>query len=259
MTVYYEDDLCTIYHGDCRDILPTLTQRNAQNPYGFDVVITSPPHNLNTRVNLERDYISRQCVETDFSSKYDGFNDNMHPNEYLQFTTQVLKMCLEAADSVCWNIQLATGNKPALAGLLGEFAHVFKEMVIWDKGHGQPAMNAQTLNSAFEMILIFDAFDPRVRQFPSAQFDRGTVSNIWRVPPTRGLGDHGATFPTALVSKCLDMFSPTASVIDPFMGTGTTLVTAKARGQRAVGIETNEKYCELAATRLSQGVLIFDA
>jgi site-specific DNA-methyltransferase (adenine-specific)/modification methylase len=251
MDHYYQDDLCTIYHADSRDILPTLT--------GFDVAITSPPYNLNTRINTQRNYVSRQCVPTEFSSKYDGFQDNMHPDEYLQFTSQVLQACLEAADAVCWNIQLATGNKPALAGLLGEFAHVFKEMIIWDKGHAQPAMKDRTLNSAFEMILVFDCIDPRTRQFTEAQFQRGTTSNIWRIPPTRSSSEHGATFPLALVHKCLDLFTPTATVLDPFMGTGTTLVATKARGQKSVGIETNEKYCEQAAKRLSQQVMVFDA
>jgi site-specific DNA-methyltransferase (adenine-specific) len=108
------------------------------------------------------------------------------------------------------------------------------------------------------MILVFDCIDPRTRQFTEAQFQRGTTSNIWRIPPTRN-SEHGATYPLALVHKCLDLFTPTATVLDPFMGTGTTLIATKARGQKSVGIETNEKYCEQAAKRLSQQVMVFDA
>lgn len=71
--------------------------------------------------------------------------------------------------------------------------------------------------------------------------------------------EHGKVHPTqkplALMRWCLSLVPDAATVLDPFMGSGTTLVAAKLEGRRAVGIEISEKYCEAAANRLRQGVL----
>lgn len=61
--------------------------------------------------------------------------------------------------------------------------------------------------------------------------------------------------PLGLMQWCLKWFPKARSVIDPFMGSGTTLVAAKMLGRRAIGIELDERHCETAACRLAQGVL----
>lgn len=248
MKPYYEDKNCTIYHGDSREIIPTLS--------GINSVITSPPYNLNTRVNLKRNYVSRQVVSHEFSTKYVGsYSDNLMPDEYYDLTASILRECLKVSEKVFWNIQLATGNKTALFKMIGDFAETLKEVVVWDKGHAQPAMKERTFNSVYEWILIFDNHDPKTRQFNGATFARGTMDNIWRVRPTRSKSkDHKATYPKELVSLCLEVHNAKL-VLDPFMGTGTTLRVAAEQGRKAIGIEVDEKYCEVAATRLSQGVL----
>jgi DNA modification methylase len=68
---------------------------------------------------------------------------------------------------------------------------------------------------------------------------------------------HPAEKPLALMSWCLTLAGDVASVVDPFMGSGTTLVACKMAGIRAVGIEINEEYCQKAVERLRQGVLPF--
>jgi len=66
---------------------------------------------------------------------------------------------------------------------------------------------------------------------------------------------HPTEKPVCLMRWCLSLVPDANCVFDPFMGSGTTLVAAKLEGRQAVGIEINEKYCEAAAKRLSQGVL----
>jgi DNA modification methylase len=69
---------------------------------------------------------------------------------------------------------------------------------------------------------------------------------------------HPTQKPIALMKWCLSMFPDAKTVLDPFCGSGTTLVAAKSMGLSAVGIEQHEPYCEIAAKRLSQEVFDFD-
>ena len=239
---YFTNGTATIYHGDCREILPSLTG---------DLVITSPPYNMNLRITPNRKFISRQCIPDEFSSKYQSYSDDLQPAEYFNLLNDVLTASLEACGHVCWNMQVTTGSKLSLAQLMGAHAESFKELVIWDKGHGQPAMNDRTLNSAAELVIIFDSVDPRTRQFPQTGFGRGKRSNIWRIPRGKRTPGHKATFPEQLVQHCLDLYTNSETVIDPFMGTGTTLKVATENGYKAIGIEMDEQYCEIAAKSLS--------
>ena len=77
----------------------------------------------------------------------------------------------------------------------------------------------------------------------------------WRVAQESGT-PHPAPFPVALPARAIEAAAP-SSVIDPFMGSGTTLRAAKDAGIPATGIELSERYCEIAAKRLAQGVLDF--
>jgi len=82
--------------------------------------------------------------------------------------------------------------------------------------------------------------------------------SVWTIGTGEGLEMHTATFPEELVKPCVLAGCPVdGAVLDPFCGTGTTLKVAKELGRRAVGIEIEEKYCEIAAKRLGQKVLEF--
>lgn len=77
----------------------------------------------------------------------------------------------------------------------------------------------------------------------------------YRAVGVDGGKEHPTQKPEALMMWCIDRAGPTRTIIDPFVGAGTTLVSAKRLGKQATGIEREERYCEIAAKRLSQGVL----
>jgi hypothetical protein len=87
-------------------------------------------------------------------------------------------------------------------------------------------------------------------------------STVWQVAPVSGLersgAGHPAPFPVELAARCIRLSTwPGETVLDPFAGSGSTLVAARDLGRRAIGIERSERYCELAVRRLSQGALDF--
>lgn len=81
------------------------------------------------------------------------------------------------------------------------------------------------------------------------------AGDLWRFTPETGEVGHPCPFPIGLPARILDSAQVNGPVLDPFMGSGTTLRAAKDAGLPAIGIDRSERYCEIAATRLAQGSL----
>ncbi len=90
---------------------------------------------------------------------------------------------------------------------------------------------------------------------PAFRLTTRSVDDCWRIPFETG-GDHPAPFPIRLARKAIAA-TGARLVVDPFAGSGTTLRAAKDCGRQAIGIEIEERYCEIAARRLAQEVLDF--
>jgi|TARA_R100000501_G_C2613688_1_gene107652 site-specific DNA-methyltransferase (adenine-specific)/modification methylase len=238
--------LIDLLKGDCLEILPTLEDRSA------NIVLTSPPYNMNLRVR-NGEYCSRQVVK-EFSTKYSGYSDNLSIGEYFELSREVINQCLRIADLTFFNIQVITGNKPAIFRLMGEFSENIKEVIVWDKEVAQPAMQVGVLNSQFEFLFVFARNDAIRRSFDDAQFRRGTLNNLWRIRrgSPKKLG-HGAVMPEQLAYKVIENFTKKGDrVLDPFMGTGTTGVACKQLDRNFIGIEIGDEYFEIAMKRIKE-------
>ena len=209
MTPYYQDDACTIYHGDCREILPTLGR--------FDLLLTDPPYGLKW---AGTGFAKQPLLDHKEADSWDNLPDK---------ETMILVFA-SAKKHVVWG-----GNY--LAGHLGPC----KGPLVWDKmtGKNKFADGEMAWSNVAGTMRIFR------HQWCGAFKDseRGDRS----VHPTQK--------PVAVMQWCLSFAPDAETILDPFMGSGTTLVAAKLEGRRAVGIELEERYCEIAANRLSQGVL----
>lgn len=222
------------------------------------VVVTSPPYNMNLRIRNGQ-YCSRQIVK-EISTKYEGFADNLPIDEYYKFHSQVIKELLRISNLVFYNIQIVTGSKRAIFKMIGDFSDNLKEIIIWDKGNGQPAMQEQVLNRRSELILVFEKDYPISRQFRSATFKRGTLDDVWEIKRERkkGVDNHGATFPEKLIYTILENFSNEGDVVyDPFLGTGTTAIVAKKMGRKYIGSEIGEEYFNISKNQLKKTESLF--
>ena len=242
-----------LINGNCLDHLKTFPDNT------FNLVLTSPPYNMNLRIRNGK-YCSRQIVK-ELTTKYVDFPDNLSIDDYLNFNRQVITECLRVAPLVFYNVQFLTGNKVALFKLIGEFATSLKEIIAWDKVNCEPAIGELVLNSQFEVILVFDKFNAISRKFNNGNFRRGELSNHWSIKKSKSKDkSHGAVFPLELAHKVISNFShPNDSILDPFMGAGTTGEACIELNRHFTGIELSNHYFTVASKRLSEKSLAFNS
>ncbi len=231
--------------GDCLPELKKLKDDSVEH------TITSPPYNMNLRIRKDK-YCSRQITK-EFSTKYKGFNDNLPMNDYYEFHKDVLNELLRTTSgNIFYVIQPITGNKRALFRLIGHFNEYIKDIIIWNKGFGQPAMAEKVMNSAFEFIIVLTKNSSISRQFKDANFKRGTLSNVWNIKKANSVSkNHGATFPEELINNIVLNFTKEGdTILDPFMGTGTTGVCAIKNNRKFFGIDVVDEYKDITEKRL---------
>ena len=216
----------------------------------IDLVVTSPPYNMRTRIRNGK-YTTREKSEH-FSKKYKHFDDAMPIDEFYNFHSEVIKELLRVSKIVCYNFQIVTGSKEAFFRIIGDFNKHIKDIIIWDKGHGQPAMHEQVLNSAYEMILILEDDKKCGRVIQNAKFKRGEMPNVLRLGRGKKISEiHGAIFPEELPLKLIQAFSNEGDLIyDPFMGSGTTALAAIKSNRNWIGSEISEEYCSIIEQRV---------
>ena len=232
MRPYYSDDAVTIYCGDCREVLPGLDRSDVET------VATDPP------------YSSGGFQEAGKSSGSIGTRgdesillDNLSTRGYQRLMREVLRHCGRAEEVYLftdWRMWVYTFDALEDAGLR------VRSMVVWDKG--TPGMGMGWRNQ-HELV----AFGKRAG-FTRKDGAAPAVGNVVQVSRT-GNALHPTEKPVDLLTHLLVATGATGTVLDPFMGSGTTLVAAKNLGRKAIGIDPVERYCEIAAQRCSQGVL----
>ena len=240
-----ENILNTLFNEPCLNTLSRL------NDNFVDLVVTSPPYNMNLRIRNGQ-YCSRQVVK-EFSTKYNNFDDNMPINEYYELHSKIISELLRVSKIIFYNIQIVTGSKRAFFKIIGEYSDFLKEIIIWDKGYAQPAMAPNVLNRQSELILVFENSNAISRQFNKCNFERGTLGDIWNIQRGKKIDkNHSAVFPEKLVETILKNFTNENDIVyDPFMGTGTTAVVCEKMNRKWIGSEINEAYCEVIRKRLN--------
>lgn len=241
MKPYYETPNGRLFHGDCLEIMPKIES--------VDLIITSPPYNMRTRIRNGEYTTREQCDH--FSKKYKYFDDALSIDDYYSFHKKALLEMLRLSPIVFWNIQIVTGSKEAIFKIIGDFNKEIKDIIVWDKGHGQPAMHEGVLNRGYELILILERNAKAGRCFDKSFFNRGEMQDLWRIGKGKSYKENNACFPLWMVMKILNGWSwPGAVILDPFFGAGTVGEACERLNRKWVGIELTKECCELSAKRI---------
>lgn len=218
MSPYYQDELVTIYHGDCLEVLASLPEIEGAK------LFTDPPYNVG------KDYGAES-------------NDAMPPEIYRAWCALWIAQCRR------------------ICGEMTVFAPSVHLRAFWN-----------LLGDGFQQIVMSWHHRGGVRGHFTRQFSSLLTSakpstnpvDHWAGTKSRAQGyyfheethDHPGYTSEHITGNVLTrLYEDTGTILDPFCGTGTTLFCAKERGMKAIGIEVEEKWCEVTANRLAQEVL----
>lgn len=239
MKPYYVDEAVTLYLGDCREILPTLEP--------VDHVITDPPYSILV-VNTSKsgpDGVIGKATRRNLG--YEGVDDDMRAvigREIGRLTRRWALVFCDAESLSAWRVALEDGG----------LRHA--RMGAWVSPACTPQFTGDRPGTGWEACEIAHAAEGRWR------WNGGGQPAVWIVNrPVNGSKErveaaHPTPKPVNLLDTIVQQFTDAFDMIlDPFAGSGTTLVAAKRLGRKAIGIEQEERYCENVAKRLSQGAL----
>jgi len=210
VTPYYDHAGITIYHGDCRDVLPGLLPA--------DLVITDPPYGIAFQSGYRK--IKHAKIHGDDALPIGRIN-------------QSISMAKCAAYVFCRWENLAEMPKP-------------RSVLAWVKNNWSMGDLKHEHGRQWEAICFYPAAAHEfAKRIPDVIFADRTGNN-----------EHPTEKPVSLISTIIQA-NVGETILDPFMDSGTTLRAAKDLGRRAIGIEIEERYCEIAAKRLQQEVFDF--
>lgn len=208
---YYQDDLVTLYHGDCREVTAWLEA---------DVLLNDPPYGISWSIGTNN-----------------AAKSQAHAGIANDTDTSVRDWILEA-----W------GDRPGVVfGAWGApFPMPHKQILVWRKPVDAGVVGSVTgYRRDTELIFLTGPWPQRNSSRSSVLETNGGKAAY--------LSGHPHAKPTGLLERLLEWTEGT--VADPTAGSGSSLVAAKMLGRPAIGIEVEERYCEMAAKRLTQDTL----
>lgn len=244
---YYSDEFATIYHGDCVEVMESLGNI-------ADLIFTSPPYNLgatpwptlgNWKPGDSVDGKSKWRNGSDGGGgiDYADHEDTMPWPDYVAWQHEVW--------SAMWSAITSKGaifynHKPRVIGARlwkpdELIPYAVRQEIIWARAGGMN-YNPTAFVSTHERIYIVAREAWRLRSKAASG-----IGDVWRV--NQEPSDHPAPFPLGLPQRAIEA-TDARQVLDPFCGSGTTLLAAKNAGAYSIGIDKSERYCEMAAARL---------
>ncbi len=228
-------------------------------PSSIDLIVTSPPYNVDIHYNSNK--------------------DDMSYSRYLKFTEQWLKKCYDLAKDdgrFCLNIPLDK-NKGGQQSVCADITTIAKKVgwnyhstIIWNEGNisrrtawgSWMSASAPYVIAPVEVILIlYKKHWKKIRENKDKKNDitreefMEWTNGVWTFPGQnkKGAGGHPAPFPVELPRRCIKLFSFIGdTVLDPFLGSGSTLIAACLQKRKGVGVDIDKSYCDIAMNRINE-------
>lgn len=232
MRPYYEDDAVTLYHGDCREVLPTMADQS------IDCVITDPPYSDATHKGARTRTVGANSDALVTFEEW-GYEDMRRTlDEFGRLTRRWIVATMD------WRHVANLAESPPVGLRFVRFA-------VWVKPNSTPQLTGDRPAPGWEAIACLH------NESTKLAWNGGGKRGVWVVNTINAV-DHPTAKPLPMVAEWVRLFTnPGDLILDPFAGSGTTLRAAKDEGRHAIGIELDERYCEVAARRLAQDALDF--
>lgn len=241
MKPYYQDSACTIYHGDCFNILHDLS--------GVGAVVTDPPYSSGGAFRGDRamqttmKYVNSNTIG--YRPEFSG--DNRDQRSFLVWCSMWMAAARHAALIGSPLLTFTDWRQlPLMTDAVQCAGWTWRNIATWHK----PGTRMQRGRfSASAEYLVYASHGPVIA-------GAGSPQNVFAHPPVPGDDKlHIAEKPIPVLLWAMQVTPSECTVLDPFCGSGPTLAAAKQSGRKAIGIEIEERYCEIAAKRLQQEVL----
>lgn len=238
---YYDEAGITIYHADAFDVLPHLD--------GIGAVVTDPPYSSGGAFRGDRaQKTTTKYVNSDTAAYRPEFaGDNRDQRSFFAWCTLWLNAARQAstvgAPLACF---IDWRQLPVLTDAVQAGGWTWRNVAVWHK----PGIRMQhgRFSSSAEYV-IYASNGPVLD-------GRGSPQNVYACQPVEER-EHIAQKPDSVMRWVLQVVPANVTILDPFMGCGSTLRAAKDTGCKAIGIDVDERYCEIAARRMGQEVLDF--
>lgn len=249
MEPYFQDQQTKIYNGDSIKLLNDLKLFPSDS---VQMVFTSPPYNTgNSGKNKDM---------------YKEYVDDLTDADYYELLSGSLRESLRiCSGAVFFNINYMNNNKNVLYKWISDFSEQLRENIIWDKGPNRSTIPiGNILMKRYEYVLMFTK-DPkfeinnfRVNKAINYRTEFGKwISNLFELPldyeNVELVKKHRAGFPVQLPKIFIDIYTKKGdTVLDPFMGLGSTALASKRLQRKFIGIELVKEYCDLSLNKLEQ-------
>jgi len=202
-----------------------------------DIAFTSPPYNAGKNVR---------------GNFYENDNDDKSNDDYVKFLYDFTINTLNNSTYSFVNLQLLESNKHALIEYQYQLKEQMKDVLIWNKSQYPPHINKGTFGCKWEYVFAL-CYESKSRGFPCSW--QGKFANVIETENASGneFADiHKATFPIAFPSWIINKMDFAKSVLDVFMGTGTTMVASHQLKRKCYGMELDPKYCQVIIDRMKK-------